>query len=44
MNTPNHAPEAETEALRGDLRASGDSSRPIGSPDRSSDTRIGGRR
>ena len=44
MNTPNHARAAETDALGGDLRASGDSPRPIARPDRSSNTRIAGRR
>jgi hypothetical protein len=42
MNTPNHARETETEALRGDLRACEDSPRPIAPPPRSSNTRIGG--
>ena len=44
MNTPNHARATETDAQGGDLRASGDSPRPIARPDRSSNTRIGGRR
>ena len=44
MNRPNHARETETDAPRGDLRASGDLPRPIARPDRSSNTRIGGRR
>jgi hypothetical protein len=44
MNPTNHARETETEALRGDLRASEDSPRPIAWPARCSNTRIGGQR
>jgi hypothetical protein len=44
MNGPNHARASETDALRGDLRASEDSPRPIARPPWCSDTRIGGRR
>ena len=44
MNRPNEARASETDALRGDLRACGDSPRPIAWPDQSSRTRIGGQR
>jgi hypothetical protein len=44
MNPTDHAHETETEALRGDLRASEHSPRPIAQPHLSSNTQIGEQR
>jgi len=44
MNGSIEARTIQTDALRGDLRASGDSPRPMASPHRRGEERIGGRR
>ena len=44
MNTADHARQAETDALRSDLRVCEHSPRPIARPPRNSNTRIGGQR
>jgi hypothetical protein len=44
MNAPILAVELEIDALRGDLRASGDSPRPIAWPHRRGEEPIGGQR